>query len=315
MTRKIADLIKTSQPKDLAAENRRLLKRIDELCDVVHRLRKPRVKLRAKKGRGKSGCNTRVFCGDSHGAYVDKKTVAAFLADLDHLKPDSLVHVGDALDCGGFMNQHHVIGTIAESEITFEDDCHAANELLDQLQARVPDITLIEGNHEHRITRWCLKQTLAHHKDAKFLLSMFGPAAVLHTEARGIRFIDRHKYYDELSISGTIKYKPGGVAQHGEAVTGKNATFRQLDRLGKSVHFGNTHRLMAVYQETLDGTVGGFNTGCLCQIRPLYGLTKTTDWTNGYVLQVHDKTGFLSIPVPILNGVSYLRPLLKLLEK
>jgi hypothetical protein len=88
-----------------------------------------------------------------------------------------------------------------------------------------------------------------------------------------------------------------------------------LERLADSVFFGHTHRLASVYAEKLSGPVVGVNTGCLCQLRPLYMLTRTTDWMHGYALEVvKPGHGFLAIPIPIINGVSYLEPLASLLK-
>lgn len=312
---KIQDLIASSDPTRKIKE---LQKFIDKQAQMIERLRKPRVKLPTGKAKGKASSKTflRVIFGDSHGAYADVNALSAFVSDMEVLQPAELVHVGDALDCGGFLSSHNVLGVVPELAVTFEQDVLCANSFLDSLQSKVPHakITLMEGNHENRIARWVCKQVLSNHANASYLLKMFGPEAVLNTAARGIRYIRRDEYYDGLSISGTIKLEPFAIAQHGEAYCGQQAAARQLQRLGKTVFFGHTHRLIALYGENLDGTIAAFNTGCLCQTRPLYGLTKTTDWTQGYVLEAVDpKDGFLAIPVPIINGVSYLQPLIKIL--
>jgi hypothetical protein len=119
--------------------------------------------------------------------------------------------------------------------------------------------------------------------------------------------------YDGLNVPGTIKLDPYAVGQHGEAFCGQNATRDLMRNLGKSVFHGHTHILRAIYGEQLDGKMVGVNTGCLCQHRAMYGMTKTTGWVNGYAIEFVDPaSGFLALPVPIINGVSYLNPMLKL---
>ena len=255
-----------------------------------------------------------VICTDSHGAYQDEQAISTFLGDLKTLDPKRVYHLGDAVDCGGFLSSHEVIGVLPEMDISYEEDCGAANTLLDGIQSNTrkgTEFTLIEGNHENRIRRWIAKQVLAKGKDAKFLNQLMGVQATLNIKKRGIRYIERHKYYDGFSVSGTIRIGTSKIAaQHGEATSGPQASQRQLQRLGYSVLFGHTHRLNEFYAEKLTSQIVAVNCGCLCQRRPVYGLTKTTDWMHGYVICVHSNEGFFTIPVPIVNGVSYLRQLL-----
>ncbi len=50
--------------------------------------------------------------------------------------------------------------------------------------------------------------------------------------------------------------------------------------------------------------------------RDVLGLTKTTDWQQGYAVEfVEPAKGFLAIPIPIINSMSYLSPLLKIAGK
>ena len=295
---------------------RELEKLVKQQNLTIQRMRRIKAKpLAAALGRRSS--KTRelsVICTDSHGAYQDTQAVQTFLGDVKTLDPRRVYHLGDAVDCGGFLSSHEVIGVTPEMDITYEEDCGAANALLDGIQSntrRGTDLTLLEGNHENRIRRWIAKQVLAKGKDAKFLNELMGVQATLNVKKRGIRYIERHKYYDGFGVSGTIRIGDSKIAaQHGEATSGPSACERQLQRLGYSVLFGHTHRLKTVYAEKLTSQIVAVNCGCLCQRRPVYGLTKTTDWMHGYVICVHDVNGFFTIPVPIVDGVSYLRKLL-----
>lgn len=260
----------------------------------------------------------RIVFGDIHGSYLDAQAVSAFLEDVRLLKPAELICVGDLLDCAGFLAEHHTIGVVPQLDYTYEHDSGAANDFLDSLAKASGNApcTVLEGNHEARIQRWIAKATIRNVADARMLERMYGAAAVLKLEDRNIRWIRRHEIYDDLSIHGTIRLRPGAVAQHGEAYCGVNATRQLLQALGKNVFHGHTHRLCAIYGENLASDLVGVNTGCLCQKRPLYGLTKTTGWMHGYAVQfVQPGQGFLAIPVPIVGGVSYLAPLLALLKR
>lgn len=284
---------------------------------MIERLRNAKIRfpsIKLNKVRRAAGTEIQVICSDSHGAYQDETAIKAFLNDLRILRPNRIVHLGDALDCGGFLSSHEVLGVVPELDVSFEDDCAAANQFLDAIQSIVPQGTqfdLLEGNHEGRISRWVAKQVLANAQNAKYLLGMVGPEIVLNVKKRGIRYVKRDQYYDGLSISGTIRLSPRIVAQHGESVSGRQSIYRQLERMGESVVFGHTHRLGTLYSENLHGQMAGINSGCLCQRRPVYGLTKVTDWTHGYIVNIVEPGhGFFAFPVPIVKGKSYLSNLL-----
>lgn len=306
--------------KKLLQEPANRIKELERLVDrqaqQIERLRKPKVTPIKGRRRSRGKPEIQVICGDSHGAYHDPAAVSAFLGDLELLKPSKIVHVGDIIDCAGFLSSHGVMGVVPELDYTFEQDVLHANELLDRMQKAAPGakITVIEGNHERRITREIYKFVVRNQKDAAYLLRMFGPEAVLSCEARGVRYIKRDQYYDGLSVSGTVKLPPHGVVQHGEAFAGVTAGRRHMQRLGCSVFFGHNHRLGVDYAEKLDGVIAAFNTGCLCQRRPLYGLTKTTDWAHGYILRASTRSGFLAFPIPIIDGLSYLGAFVNLLD-
>lgn len=301
---------KTKEVRDLEKIIAKQEAMIGRLRDA--KIRFPAIKLN-KRARAK-GTQVQVICSDSHGAYQDEEAIQAFIGDLRILRPNRVVHLGDALDCGGFLSSHEVLGVVPELDVSFEDDTAAANSFLDAIQSNIPKGTqfdLVEGNHENRINKWVCKQVLANGRNARYLLNMVGPEKVMNVKKRGIRWVARDKYYDGLNISGTIKLSPKIVAQHGEGVSGPSAIYRQLGRMGLSVLFGHTHRLGNIYDENLHGSMVGINTGCLCQRRPVYGLMKTTGWTHGYVVNIVEPGhGFFAFPVPIIKGKSYLSNLL-----
>lgn len=310
----VRKLLKDASPQ---AKIKQLEKLVARQAQTIEDLRAAKRGKLPKARRRRSGKNAfiRVVFGDVHGDHMDEAAVGAFLNDVEMLQPSEIVCIGDLLDCGGFLSQHKTLGVVAELDTTYEQDVQSASMVLDELQKRAPTatLTLIEGNHEHRINRWICDQVLGNSKNAEYLRRLVGPRKVLNLDERGVRYVERHEYYDNLSISGTIKLSPHAIAQHGEAFCGKYAAFQHLQRLGKSIFFGHTHRLCAVYTETLDGLNVAVNTGCLCSVRPLYGLTKTTDWSNGYAAQFCDPdSGSLALPVPIIGGESYLSSLIKI---
>lgn len=268
----------------------------------------------AKRSPAK-GTFVRLIIPDTHGAHVDKAAAGAMLADIEHLHPREVIWLGDHLDCGGFLAQHHTIGFVAETATTFEDDVAATNVLLDEVAARVSDAKqdYLEGNHEVRIEKFCVTMALRSGADAEFLRKRIGPEAVLHLQKRGVQYRREAEYHDGLSIRGTIKrgrcYFTHGVSH------GQNAARKHLAAFGGNVVFGHVHRELSASDEQVDrGQIRAWCPGCLCTRRPYYHHTRPSGWTHGYAIQLVRDGGFLHINVPIIDGKSYLVQLTERLQ-
>lgn len=325
--RKLQMVTKSSQVSKLAAielENERLrseLKKADSLLEQYHRqLQQARAsKIKLNIGNGKQPKNdretfVRVIIPDSHGCYIDQEAASALIADIKTLKPSSIIMLGDHLDCGGFLAQHHTLGFVAECEYTFEDDCNAANQFLDQIQKAAPNATVdyLEGNHERRIEKFIVTATLAKKAEAKFLKQHISTKIVLNLDKRGINFFSQGVFYDDLRIPATIR-RDGCYFTHGE-FTSKNAAAQHLAKYNSNIWYAHTHRMdMATKRTVKDGLIGAWNPGCLCKIQPLWMHTNLTDWSHGYGIQLVRKgIGHLNLQIPIIGGVSYLAPLVSM---
>lgn len=244
----------------------------------------------------------RVVFPDLHGCFQDPAAVGAFLADVKRLAPDEIIGLGDIVDAGGFLAQHHTWGYVAEATYTFEDDIRAANTFLDRLQAAAPaaKLDLIEGNHEQRIERWCVTQALRSGRDAGFLMARNAPDILLDVKGRGARYYRRSEMYDGLPIQGTIK--------RGKCLFTHSAEQRTLRRFGASVVHGHTHRVDSLLLRSAMGGVHGiWSLGCLSKPQPLWQHGNPTDWTHAYGIQIVARSGaFLHFTVPLIDGRSLL---------
>lgn len=248
----------------------------------------------------------RVIVPDSHGAHIDRRARDAFLADLRQLDPDQLVFLGDHVDCAGTFSTHQRTYTNEIPE-TYEKDCEAANDFLDEAQKRAPRASgwYLEGNHEQHVERWASRQFL-NREDAEGLLAVYGPAAVLRLKDRGIRYFRRSEHYMGISIPGCIRLGRCFFV-HGISHS-KHAAAVHLARFGANVVFGHIHRSQSVVERSV--TSNGFGAWCpgtLAKLQPLYKHTEPSSWSHGYAVQFVNKSGqFLHINVPILNGRSLL---------
>lgn len=316
-TKKIEDLAEAPKTEDI--QRRRIIeleKQLEQCLKQLNDTRAAKFKLAVGKQKTtKGGQHCRVIIPDSHGCVIDQAAAKAFLADLEIIKPAEIVHLGDAIECGGFLAQHHTLGYVAQTKYTFADDVAAANEFFDQIQQRanVP-FTLIAGNHERRIENWITTQTQKNTKDAAYLASVFSVETVLNIEARKIRLINQGEFYDNLPLPATIKLG-NCFFTHGSS-TAKHAAAVNVQKFGGNIVYGHTHRADSyIIRQVKTGIIGGWSPGCLCQLQPLWNHTNPTDWSHGYGLQMVTGSGdFLHINVPIVDGQSLLTPLIQELK-
>ena len=307
---------KTLERDDQANEIKRLTEQL-ELAELqLKQARAAKFKLSIGKQKSqKGGRFCRVIIPDSHGSGIDKKAASAFLNDLKTIDPSEIIMLGDHIDCGGFLAQHHTVGYIAQSEYDFESDVIAANQFIDAIQERSSaPIDYIEGNHERRIENWITTQVVKNTKDANYLKSLFSVAVVLHLESRGVRLIEQGKFYDGVELPSTIK-KGHCYFTHGSS-TARHAASVHVAKFGGNVVYGHTHRADSYQIKTVkSGAIGAWSPGCLCKLQPLWQHTNPTDWSHGYGLQMVLSNGdFLHINVPIVKGKSLLNPLIEELK-
>jgi predicted phosphodiesterase len=307
---KRATALETQSFKDKLAAAHKI---IEQQQDRITNLAKARFTIPSQRqAKTSKGCFTRLIVPDTHGSAIDPRAAAAMLADIAELKPREIVHLGDAIDCGGFLAQHHVWGYVAEAEYTFEQDVAAANVFFDKLQALAPKATIhyLEGNHDRRIETWCVTQSLRNRIDAAYLKKMFGVATQLHIEQRGIHHWEQGKRYMGCRIPATIRLG-NCFFTHGTK-HGKNAAAAMLQRFAGNVVFGHVHKLLSASDRTVkDGEIGAWCPGSLCVEQPLWRHSDPTDWCQGYGVQLVRPSGdFLHVNVPIIDGESFLMQLL-----
>jgi len=260
----------------------------------------------SKKRRKAQLDTVRVVFGDLHGMRMDRQAVDALIKDIRTLDPDQIVMLGDMIECGGWLAKHMVVGYVALSDYSYQEDVKAANWFLDTLQKAAPHASMIilEGNHEQRIERWAVDQTRSHGRDSDMLIAAFGPANALRLEDRNIRYVRRQDRIEKNYPQGWIKI--GKMAFVHELGAGKNAARAAVGQTAGNVTFGHTHRADVMpIRYPGHGIVTGFSPGCLCELQPMWNHTKPTEWTHGYDIHIVAKSGrFQHIHVPIQNGIS-----------
>lgn len=291
-------------------ENRNLRKDLDELLAQFNDLKKV---VRMKPVRHPTapkvkagGDFVRVIIPDVHAATMCRPAVDAFFRDLKTLDPDEIVLMGDLLEAGGFMAQHHVLGYVSQTEYSFQQDVEAANWFLDEMAKAAPKarVHFIEGNHDDRIEKWIVDQTQKHTRDASFLMGLLGPRSILSLDDRGIAYYSRGDYHTGQAVPGVIKL--GKIYFVHELGTSKNAASQALAQMGGNVNYAHTHR-----EDTASlvlpgvGLIKAWNAGCLTMPQPLWNHSRPSNWSHGYAIEFVSKSGeFLHVNVPIWDGKS-----------
>ena len=256
----------------------------------------------------------RVAFGDTHGASIDIPAWNAFLGDMKLLQPREMVHMGDFVDCGGWLAEHQSMSYVGETQSSYMEDIEAAAMMLDTLQESVPksDIHLIQGNHDVRPEKWAIQKTHQHRVDSAFLSRHVIPENLLRIEDRGINFYRRDTNYGELKRnSGSIML--GKCAFTHPQRSSKHHAAAMASDWGCNILFGHTHRRDSFFESDAQGRQwGAWNPGCLCKTQKYYHHSENWNHSHGYHLQIVQPDGsFLGINVPIIDGESYLSDLLR----
>jgi predicted phosphodiesterase len=292
---------------------------VAEQQQKIDDLRKKRFKLQvatpAKSGKGSF---TRIIIPDTHGSHADPDAIGAMLKDLEILGPSTreVIWLGDHLDCGGFLSSHGTLGYVAETNVGYQDDIDAANDLLDRVQILTPRAShhYIEGNHEHRVAKFAMTQAAGNRKDYELFMACFGFENVLNLKERKFNIYERGMKYHGLDEYGIIKLGHC-YFMHG-ASTAKHAASQMVSKFAGNVVYGHTHRADEYTAKLVHvGIVKAWCPGCLCKLSPLWLDTNPSNWSHGYALQLVQSDGsFLHITVPIIKGVSYMKPLMERLS-
>lgn len=277
---------------------------LDEYNDRIRARDVPHSPITARK---KTTADTvRVCIGDLHGMRQDASCVSAFLADLAVLDPDEIVLGGDMLECGGWLAKHQPIGFVAQTDYSYQEDVEATSWFLDQLQVAAPHAVIhyLIGNHEDRVERWCVDQTMAHKRDGEFLLAAFSPVSLLRLDERGIKYYERTQVYADGCPRGWMKL--GRMHFTHQLGKSQNAARDSAMRTAGNVTYFHTHREdAATLVFPTVGMVKAFCPGCACVMQPVWKHSDPSGWSQGYGIDYVAKSGnFQRVHVPIWRGES-----------
>lgn len=237
--------------------------------------------------------------GDCHFPDQDPEAIALLLKAMREYRPALAISLGDLLDCKAFST-HEPDGSAPG---VYAEEVKQANQFLDKVQKDCAKLVLVEGNHEHRITRF------AHSGRA-------GAAAHSLISPQNLLMANRPKAATEYVAYGpdTTGYphytiQPGLIAVHGWSVS-SNATRKHLDvSRGSSLIHGHTHRAAHCWVQDpySDRHLEAVGAGCMCHRIPFYGVGTPVEWTRGFVVGYYGN-GHQSLFFVPINGSSCVIP-------
>lgn len=226
---------------------------------------------RSKARRAPDAVQTIMMVGDVHVPYHDRRAWDCALAAAEHIRPDVFVIMGDFIDC-------YVCSRFDKAPTRFallDDELKEARIELAKLEALgLSRVVYVEGNHEHRLTSYVIR-------NAPALAGLVGIDSALRIRQRGWEWLPYPAHVDV----GDLRI------QHEPLVGGKHGPRRSLETGGaRSWAAGHSHHGGVAYAGTPDGeSIYSFSTGWLGDYQSLaFDYCSPTrarqDWRHGFCL-------------------------------
>jgi predicted phosphodiesterase len=235
---------------------------------------------------GKPG-QTWLFLPDTHVPYHDARAWQLALAVAAELKPDGVCILGDFLDCYSVSFHSKSAGRVSK----LADEIDDTRKCLDDLEAVTPNAerVFVEGNHEHRLTRYIAGQASA----------LSGLAGLTFREALRLEWA-WIPYHEHCTIGDTAVTHEAGRA-------GIYAVRQTMLHMGRSLIIGHIHRVNSVVECTLDGRqLAGHSFGWLGDANAIdyrHRALAAREWQHGVGVGTIDACGVLHAhAVPFIGG-------------
>ena len=214
---------------------------------------------------------TQMVIADIHAPYQDDAAIAIMLEILHDAQPDSLINLGDMVDCytlSDFLRDPN-------RKESLQDEIDIARGINLMLRQAAPNATIdqFEGNHEERLRRalWRAEKTQA----VVFQLTN------LRREATWPKLLDLEGVGINWHPTGTIaEIAPNFFAHHGDC-KGDPMTKFQVNGIS-----GHIHKFMMRTSRTVKEQIEWFTCPTLGTLNPEYDCHP--QWQNGFWFLTHD---------------------------
>lgn len=242
-----------------------------------------------------------VVIPDIQAPYQDKKAVQAIVDFVRRVKPDGLLCVGDEIDLPSVSRWNK--GTAGEYTHSLKRDVRVTNEIVTEFRAALgkgKPFHMSRSNHGDRLHSYVLQ---------------YAPALREYVADDELLDIPSLCGYDKLGITfhrKPFEFTPGWVLCHGDEgnlspIAGNTAKNLAVNKFGKSVVCGHTHRLgLSNHSTGLDGkltTLTGIEVGNVMDLKQAHYMTShSANWQHGCGYVEADGRRTAALPLPIFNG-------------
>ena len=244
------------------------------------------VKPRTPRKPVKSDTHTIVLLPDQHAPYEDKACHEAVLAMLAHVQPDEVGLLGDLVDLPT-ISKHR--DNPAWSASVTECIQSGFNLLRSYTEATPSRFWMLKGNHCFRLETELLARAERMYGIAPASIDgeeqdqALSLKRLLHLDRLGVELIEPPKVGDGYEFA-VHKITDKFEARHGW-ITGQNSAQKSLDRVGRSLVVGHTHRQVLTRRTYFNGithrTIQAAECGTLRGIEGGGGFAVNPDWQVG----------------------------------
>ena len=226
---------------------------------------------------------TAVLYGDTHVPFEDAAAIKVVQGVIRDVKPDILMNMGDLVDCFQISR----FDSDPTQLDTLQANINGARSHLHQMAQIAPQAkrVLLEGNHEHRLSR-CLASMQGGHRQIAALEKVQEAIQwpnLLQLDSIGWQWIPEREQ-SRTSVVPKIITKHGNVVRKWSGWSGKG----EWEKYGRSGASGHTHRMGWFTHRDHNGNASWIETGCTCKLDAPYGID--FDWQQGCVVVTWNAT-------------------------
>ena len=226
---------------------------------------------------------------DTHVPFHDKKAFALALKVIRGEQPDEVVCLGDFADFLAVSSHPKSFGYTPDLKGELKEVRKAWAQLEEAQGSR--KLTLLEGNHESRLTRYVASKAPAVEDITPSLPALFGVK-------KRTKFVPYQEMYNVRHVAYV----------HDVGHAGKQATHQSVDAAGQCIVLGHTHRLSVAYTGTTNGSRHfGLSCGWLGDSREVKYMSpaKTREWQLGFGMVEYRGDLAFAHAIPIVNNTCY----------
>lgn len=245
---------------------------------------------------------TYIVIPDIQAPLHDAKAVRGLIDFVKRFKPDGLLCVGDEIDLPSVSRWSN--GTAEEFSRSLKADVEATNRIMSEFRralGRNKPFHISRSNHGDRLASYVTRKA---------------PALWEYVQEDGLLDIPKLVGYDALGITfhrSPFEFTAGWVLCHGDEgnlspIAGRTATNLAVNKFGKSVVCGHTHRLgSSTHTTSLAGKETsrrtGLEVGNVMDLKQAsYMRSGSANWQQGCGVVYADGRKTAALPVPIIDG-------------